>query len=278
MALDIIIPIFNQEKNILNIYNKLKDELANVKHYFIFVNDSSNDKSLETLKNIQKKDESNVKIINFSKKFGKEEAIYAGLIYSKHDLVCIYDLDLQINANYITKMYNYLQEHSEYDQICMYSNNKIDFKIKLYNKLFKSNIDNNKTYFRLIKRNVVNGIIKYCENNSLSINTFNLIGFNTYYLKFESKNIVNLNDYFKKNMQHLLLLKLTYYLLNIISIIIILLILFKIINFSTNTLCILLLLMIIIYTYINNKYHKEIYNQKERFIIKDLIGFDEKIL
>ena len=177
MALDIIIPIFNQEKNILNIYNKLKDELANVKHYFIFVNDSSNDKSLETLKNIQKKDESNVKIINFSKKFGKEEAIYAGLIYSKHDLVCIYDLDLQINANYITKMYNYLQEHSEYDQICMYSNNKIDFKIKLYNKLFKSNIDNNKTYFRLIKRNVVNGIIKYCENNSLSINTFNLIGF-----------------------------------------------------------------------------------------------------
>lgn len=278
MALDIIIPIFNQEKNILNIYNKLKDELANVKHYFIFVNDSSNDKSLEILKNIQKKDESNVKIINFSKKFGKEEAIYAGLIYSKHDLVCIYDLDLQINANYITKMYNYLQEHSEYDQICMYSNNKIDFKIKLYNKLFKSNIDNNKTYFRLIKRNVVNGIIKYCENNSLSINTFNLIGFNTYYLKFESKNIVNLNDYFKKNMQHLLLLKLTYYLLNIISIIIILLILFKIINFSTNTLCILLLLMNIIYTYINNKYYKEIYNHKERFIIKDLIGFDEKIL
>ena len=82
MTLDIIIPLYNKEKSILNYYNKINDELKNVKHKFIFVDDSSNDKTLDILKEIYSNDDENVKIISLSNNCGKDLSIKAGLEYS----------------------------------------------------------------------------------------------------------------------------------------------------------------------------------------------------
>ena len=68
MILDVIVTLDDKEKSILNIYNKLEEELKNIKHNIIFVDNASSDKSLELLKNIQKENESCVKIISLSKK------------------------------------------------------------------------------------------------------------------------------------------------------------------------------------------------------------------
>ena len=103
MILDIVINVYNNEKNILNIYNKIEDELKNINHRYIFVDDNSDDKSLEILKGIQSKNESTVKVIELSKRHGKDTSIYAGLSNTTHELVCIYDLDLNANISYITK-------------------------------------------------------------------------------------------------------------------------------------------------------------------------------
>ena len=119
MIMDIIISVYNKEKSILNFYSKILDELGEIKYRLIFVDDNSNDKTLNILKQIQKNDEARVKIISLSKKQGKDTCIYAGLNYVTHDLVCIVDLDLNASLSYITKMYNFITTHEEYDSVCM---------------------------------------------------------------------------------------------------------------------------------------------------------------
>ena len=195
MTLDIIIPIFNKEKQIINIYNKINEELKSIKHNFIFIDNFSTDKSLQVLKELYKEDDTNIKIISLSKYHKKNECIYAGIENSKHDLVCIYDLDLNANTSHILKMYELITNHDEYDEVCMYANTNIKGSLrrnlKLVKKLFNLDIYLNKIYFRMFKRNVLNAIIDNNKYYGFSNYTFDIIGFNVYYSKFECKNSLN---------------------------------------------------------------------------------------
>ena len=85
MKLDIIVPAYNEEDNIFNFYDAVNEALKGIKHNFIFIDDGSKDKTLQKLKELHKKDDENVKIISFSRNFGKEAAMYAGFLYSKAD-------------------------------------------------------------------------------------------------------------------------------------------------------------------------------------------------
>ena len=102
MILDIIIPIFNKEKQIINYYNKINEELKNIKHNFIFVDNGSTDKSLEVLENLYSNDETHIKIISLSKQYDKDTSVFAGIKNTKHEAVCIYDTDLQANVTHIS--------------------------------------------------------------------------------------------------------------------------------------------------------------------------------
>ena len=92
MILDIIIPIYNKEKQIINYYNKINEELKNIKHNFIFIDNCSTDKSLEILENLYSNDENHIKIISLSKQYDKETSIYAGIKNSKHELSAIWKI------------------------------------------------------------------------------------------------------------------------------------------------------------------------------------------
>ncbi len=279
MILDIVIPTFNKEKSILNCYNKINDELSNIKHRFIFVDDNSNDKTFEILKTIQKSDEDNVKVIKLSKTSGKDTCIYAGLENTKHSLVCTYDMDSCTVSN-ISKMYEYITNHNV-DMVCMITNNELNLKNKFVNSLLTEKFDNNKTHNRIMTRNVVNSIIKYSENNKFTRYTYELIGFDTYYIKYDNK----YNYYFDTNelISHsnklINLAKYTSYILLTIAFIYLLFILFKLISINNELLLFFMLVLIsiqILLNYLINKYNKT--SNKTIYFISDKIGFDEDYL
>ena len=282
MTLDIIININNLEKTIETLYNKLEEELKDIKYNLIFVDNDSTDKTLDILKTIQKKNDSCVKIVSLSKQSDKDTCIYTGLLHTKHKLVCIYDIDtMQISQ--ILKMYEHITKHKEFDQVCLLSNyeEKRFFKknkLILFNKLFNLDYDYNKSYGRIMNRYVVNAIIEYTKNKPFSLYTFNEIGFNTYYLKTDNKKIDDI-DYKKlieystnksKIFNTVTLILLT------ISFIYLLMIILELFNVNNNV----ILLFILLTNALNLYLHGLLFKTKEKtaVLIKEKIGFDEDVL
>ena len=110
--ISIIIPCYNEQEAIPIFYNaivKTAEELFEVQMEFLFVNDGSKDKSLEEMKSLAEKDE-RVKYVNFSRNFGKEAAMYAGLSYASGDYIATMDVDLQDPPDLLPVMYRSIKE------------------------------------------------------------------------------------------------------------------------------------------------------------------------
>lgn len=194
MQIDVIVPIYNEENNIEPLYNELAKVLKNIKYNVIFIDDGSSDNSLDKLKSLYNKDKAKVKVISFSRNFGKESAMYAGLKASHAKYACIVDADLQQNPKYILDMYYFLENNQEYDEVAMvndYSNE--NFFIRFLKKTFYKTMEkatDQKTVtgasdFRLMKKDVANAIVNMGETNRFSKGLFAWIGFNTYYMNYK---------------------------------------------------------------------------------------------
>ena len=190
MKLDIIVPAYNEEDNIFNFYDAVNEALKGIKHNFIFIDDGSKDKTLQKLKELHKKDDENVKIISFSRNFGKEAAMYAGFLYSKADYACIIDCDLQQDPAYLVKMFDFLRENDQYDAVCMCQKQKKKRGLqrmfyKLMGKLSNMEIVDGASDFRMFRKNVVEAILEMSERNRFSKGIFSYVGFKTYYDKYK---------------------------------------------------------------------------------------------
>lgn len=197
--ISIIVPCYNEENNVELFYNKtieiFKNNLSNIE--IIFVNDGSNDDTLENLKNIYKKTKCCIKIINFSRNFGKEAAVLAGLERSFGKYTVIIDADLQQNPKYIIEMKNELDSHKEYDVVCCVQQKRKESKIvcflkgsfyKIMNKMMEVEFVSGASDFRMMRRDVVQAIISLPENCRFSKGIFSWVGFNTYYMPYEVEN------------------------------------------------------------------------------------------
>ena len=197
-TLSIVIPCFNEEKNIMAFYEEVmavKQEMPNVKFELLFVNDGSKDKTLEILKQLEEKDREQVKYLSFSRNFGKEAALYAGLNYSTGDYVSVMDCDLQDPPSLLPKMYQMLQE-TEYDcigtrRITREGEPKISSFFakrfyKIINKISDVNIVDGARDFRLMTRQMVDAVLELKEYNRFSKGLFTWVGFDTYYLEYEN--------------------------------------------------------------------------------------------
>jgi polyisoprenyl-phosphate glycosyltransferase len=111
MNLSVIVPIFNEELNIQVLYERLKKVLIAVStdHEIVFINDGSTDNSFQIIKNLATQD-STIKYINFSRNFGHQIAVTAGIDKSKGEAIVIIDADLQDPPELISLLYNKLQE------------------------------------------------------------------------------------------------------------------------------------------------------------------------
>lgn len=194
--LSIITPCYNEEATIHYFYEETKKYLdtMDVDYEIIFVNDGSKDKTVEECLKVKEKD-NNVKILNFSRNFGKEAAMYAGLNEAKGDLVVIMDTDLQDPPKLLPEMYNILQS-KEYDSVATYRVNRkgeppirsffARMFYKMINKMIDVEIVDGARDYRMMKRTMVDAIISMNEYHRFSKGIFAWVGFNTKYLEYEN--------------------------------------------------------------------------------------------
>ena len=194
--LSIITPCYNEEATIHYFYEETKKYLdtMDVEYEIIFVNDGSKDKTIEECLKVKEKDQ-NVKILNFSRNFGKEAAMYAGLNEAKGDLVVIMDTDLQDPPKLLPEMYNILQSN-EYDSVATYRVNRkgeppirsffARMFYKMINKMIDVEIIDGARDYRMMKRTMVDAIISMNEYHRFSKGIFAWVGFNTKYLEYEN--------------------------------------------------------------------------------------------
>lgn len=191
-TLDIVVPCYNEEEMLPIFYNEVSNNLKNINWNVIFVNDGSNDNTLEVIKKL-KNSYDNVKYISFSRNFGKESAIYAGLDYSTRDYIVLMDADLQDPPSLIPEMLKYI---SKYDIV---GTRRVTRKgepiirsffarlfYKIANKITKIELVDGARDFRLMKREVVNAILDLKEYNRFSKGIFQWVGFETKWLEYEN--------------------------------------------------------------------------------------------
>ena len=196
MLVSIVIPCYNEEENIEACYKELVTTLrkTNYEYELIFVNDGSSDNTLGKLINLHKSD-SNVKIIDFSRNFGKEIALSAGLDYAKGDVVIPFDADLQDPPEIIPKLLEKYQEgydivnavriKREGETFFKKATSKLFYRVM--NKLTDIEIPKDVGDFRLISRNALEVIKNMRERKRFMKGIFAWVGFKTASVYYERK-------------------------------------------------------------------------------------------
>ncbi len=196
--ISVLVSCYNEEKTIPLFYKeitKVADKMSEQCDFeFIFINDGSKDKTLEITKELHASDK-RVRYISFSRNFGKEAAMLAGLEHAKGDFVTLMDADLQDPPALLPKMYKILTEE-HYDQV---ATRRVSRKgeppirsffarcfYKLINKISNIEMVDGARDYRLMTRQVVDAIISLKEYNRYSKGLFSFVGFNTKWLEYEN--------------------------------------------------------------------------------------------
>ncbi len=195
MKLSLVVPCYNEENNVSLFYDAVKKDFANVnfEYELVFVNDGSRD---GTFKELQKLCDGDLpmKIVNFSRNFGKESAMYAGLRESEGDYVTIIDADLQQRPSIALDMVRILDSEPEYDCVAAYQDTRKESKLlvffkesfyKLINKFADTEFVQGASDFRTFRRPMVEAILSMDEYFRFSKGLFSWVGFNTKFIPYE---------------------------------------------------------------------------------------------
>lgn len=194
--ISLVVPCYNEQDVIKIFYDeiqKIKKDFENVCFEIIFVDDGSLDKTLNIIRELSVNDD--VRYISFSRNFGKEAAMYAGLHASLGDYVAIMDADLQDPPILLKKMYDILKT-GEFDSVATRRVTRKgeplirSFFARLYykiiNKISKTEIVDGARDYRLMNRKMVDAILEVKEYNRFSKGIFSWVGFKTKWLEYEN--------------------------------------------------------------------------------------------
>ena len=195
--MSIVVPCYNEEKALPIFYNeiiKVSKEFENVEFEYIFVDDGSKDKTLDLVKEFIKYD-ARVRYISFSRNFGKEAAMLAGLKESTGDYVTIMDADMQDPPSLLKKMFDTLKNEG-YDCVATRRVTRKGEPVirsffarmfyRLINKMSKIEMVDGARDYRLMTRQMVDAIISLKEYNRYSKGLFSFVGFNTKWFEYEN--------------------------------------------------------------------------------------------
>ena len=197
MKLSLVVPCYNEEGNVEKFFNEVNRVFENkVEDYeFVFVNDGSTDGTYNKLRYIYNKlnTKNNVQVITFSRNFGKESAIYAGLSKAKGDLVCLIDADLQQRPEVVLEMLDVLNTDEDIDCVTAYQEKRKEGAVisfikssfyKFINKISDVDFVNGASDFRLMERAMVEAILQMSEFHRFSKGIFSYVGFNIKYIPY----------------------------------------------------------------------------------------------
>lgn len=195
--ISIIVPCYNEEEAMPLFYDeicKTASTFDKVDFEFIFVNDGSRDRTLEVARDLAKKDK-RVRYISFSRNFGKEAAMLAGLEYSQGDYVAIMDADLQDPPSMLHDMYDGIKNEG-YDCVATRRVNRkgeppirsffAKCYYKLINRISDTEIVDGARDYRLMSRQMVDSILSLKEYNRFSKGIFSWVGYNTKWLEYKN--------------------------------------------------------------------------------------------
>ena len=195
--ISIVVPCYNEEESLPLFYQailEMKSSLPEVDFEFIFVNDGSKDNTLKIMRSLAQQD-ANVHYVSFSRNFGKEAALLAGLAHAQGDYVAVMDADLQDPPALLPEMYETLQTKM-YDCVAKRRVTRAGeppirsffarMFYKLINKISKTEIVDGARDFRLMTRQMVNAILSVQEYNRFSKGIFGWVGFRTKWLEYKN--------------------------------------------------------------------------------------------
>lgn len=196
--LTVIVPCFNEEENIKDFYEEFSKTTGffsskDVDYEIIFIDDGSKDQTVAEVKKLAATD-SKVRMVSFSRNFGKEAAIYAGLEKSRGDYVVFLDADLQDPPSLLPEMFGYIEQG--YDSV---ATRRVTRKgeppirsffarsfYRIMRKISKTEIVDGARDYRLMTRQVADAILSMGEYNRFTKGIFGWVGFNTKWIEFEN--------------------------------------------------------------------------------------------
>lgn len=196
--LSVIVPCYNEEENVRDFY----DELCKNTDFFrekqleleiLYVDDGSRDRTVSEVKKLHEEDK-RVRLISFSRNFGKEAAIYAGLQKCRGDLAVLMDADLQDPPALLPEMYSYMEQG--YDSVATRRVTRKGEPVirsffarmfyKLMNKISRTEIVDGARDYRLMTRQMVDAILSMTEYNRFTKGIFGWVGYQTKWIEYEN--------------------------------------------------------------------------------------------
>ena len=196
--LSVVVPCYNEEENVPYFYEELMKRESfftdkGVELEIIYVDDGSKDQTVPEVRRLHDKDE-RVHLVSFSRNFGKEAGIYAGLSKAKGDFVVLMDADLQDPPSLLPEMYSYIEQG--YDAV---ATRRVSRKgeppirsffarmfYRLMRKISKTEIVDGARDYRLMTRQVADAILSMKEYNRFTKGIFGWVGFQTKWLEYEN--------------------------------------------------------------------------------------------
>lgn len=189
----LIVPCFNEEGNIKILFNRINKVFDSLNYEVIFIDDGSKDNTYSEIKALSKKFQ-NIKAIRFSRNFGKDAAICAGIEKSVGKYTCVIDADMQQDPSIALKMINILKKNESIDCVCAipkHRNDKVilnfikDSFYSVINKISDIKFERNASDFRAFNQNFKEAFLKIKEKNRFSKGIFSWVGFNVATVEYE---------------------------------------------------------------------------------------------
>lgn len=201
LLLSVVVPCYNEEqvleifhKKITEIFDEMKSLYNNLEFQLLFVNDGSKDNTLKIIKELATKDEQ-TDYVSFSRNFGKEAAMYAGLQNATGDYVAVMDADLQDPPEFLIEMYKELLDGTADCVAAKRETRKGEPVIRSFfarmfykgiNKISRTEIIDGARDFRLMTRQMVDAILEMSEYNRFSKGIFGWVGFETKWIGYKN--------------------------------------------------------------------------------------------
>ena len=195
MKLSLVVPCYNEAENVLPFHQAVLSAFwgCNYDYEIIYVDDGSSDATLFNLRKIYDNRECPVKIVSFSRNFGKEAALYAGLEQAEGEYVSFIDVDLQQRPETVLDMVQMLDNKPDCDVVAAYQDRRNEGKVlsffkksfyRLINRLTDIDLKSDASDFRTFRRSVANSILELGEYHRFSKGIFAWVGFETCYVPY----------------------------------------------------------------------------------------------
>ena len=195
MKLSLVVPCYNEAENVAAFQEAAISAFADCGYDFeiVYVDDGSKDATLHELRKLHSAQKCPVKVVSFSRNFGKEAGIYAGMKHASGEYISLIDADLQQRPEIVRDMVQILENSSEYDIVAAYQDRRGESKVLSFfkksfyatiNKLSDVNLKSDASDFRTFRRSVAESIVSLAEYHRFSKGIFAWVGYNTCFIPY----------------------------------------------------------------------------------------------